>query len=308
MNKLVIGTRASKLALAQAESVKKSLTQLDSNLQIGLKEITTRGDRILDKPLAEIDGKGLFLKEIEKYLLEGSIDLAVHSLKDVPVDLPRGLKLAGYPAREDPRDVLVATGCTYLRDLPPGAVVGTGSLRRKAQLLQRRSDLKILPVRGNVNTRLDKLKKGEFQALILAAAGLRRLGLEDLISSYFSPLDFLPAAGQGALAVEIRQGDQRIEELIARLEDEDTAIQVRAERALLSDLGGGCHVPIGCHARIKTDKLELSAMVAAPDGSEYYRQRLQGPKEKYREIARELADKLLEAGAEELLGEDYNYE
>ena len=308
MNKLIIGTRASKLALAQAETVKKSLEDLDSSLQIEIKEITTKGDRILNKPLVDIEGKGLFLKEIEKYLLEGGIDLAVHSLKDVPVDLPRGLKLAGYPFREDPRDVLVAPDAASLRDLPPGAVVGTGSLRRKAQLLQRRSDLEILPVRGNVNTRLDKLSEGKFQALILAAAGLKRLGLEDCISCYFSPLDFLPATGQGALAVEIRQGDRQIEELIAELADEDTSIQVQAERALLSDLGGGCHVPIGCHGRIKADKLELSAMVGAPDGSEYYRKRLQGPKKKYREIARELADKLLEAGAEELLGEDKNYE
>jgi len=304
MNKLIIGTRASNLALAQADTVKKSLEEFDSNLQIEIRKITTKGDRILNKPLAEIEGKGLFLKEIEKYLLEGSIDLAVHSLKDVPVDLPRGLKLAGYPFREDPRDVLVAPNAANLRDLPPDAVVGTGSLRRKAQLLQRRSDLKIIPVRGNVNTRLEKLQQGEFQALILAAAGLKRLGLEDCISCYFSPLDFLPAAGQGALAVEIRQGDKEIEKLITELEDENISIQVRAERALLSDLGGGCHVPIGCHGRVQADRLELSAMVGAPDGSEYYRKRLQGPKVRYREIARELADKLLEAGAEELLGED----
>ncbi len=303
MNKIVIGTRASELALAQADRVKKTLQQ-KYDLTIEIKEIITQGDKILDKPLAEIEGKGVFLKEIEKALISGEIDLAVHSLKDVPTELPAGLKIACYLNREDPRDVLVAPGYRGLTDLPAGSTVATGSLRRQAQLKQRRPDLKVASIRGNVNTRLAKLEKEDFQGLILAAAGLKRLELTEVISCYLSPYDFLPAPGQGALAIEIREEDQDIFELLKRIEDPNTAIQVQAERKLLAALGGGCHVPIGCFARIKGEKISIIAMVGDPAGKSFCRQSKEGDKQNFVAVAEELAQELLAEGADRLLGKD----
>ncbi len=305
-NKLVIGTRSSQLAKLQAAEIKTRLQRLFSgeDIVVEIKLIETTGDRKLDQPLAQIDGKGIFLKEIEKALLQREIDMAVHSLKDVPTDMPSDLKLAALPAREDPRDVLVAENYNNLEELPRGAKIGTGSVRRRTQLLQRRPDLEVASVRGNVDTRLRKLREQDYDALVLAAAGLNRMNLSDNISYYFSPRKFLPAAGQGGLAVEIREDNKWLESQLKKLEDKNTVSCLKAERTLLAELGGGCHVPIGCYARTIEEKIELFGMVGDREGKKYIKEDITGNIDKGKEIAAELAGKLLELGAADLLEEE----
>lgn len=290
---LVIGSRGSQLALWQARWVQSRLQAagIESRIEI----IKTTGDKILDVPLAKVGSKGLFTKEIEEALLDGSVDLAVHSLKDMPTELPDGLTLAAIPEREDVRDAIIGS---TLDALPQGALVGTSSLRRTAQLRALRPDLKVESVRGNVDTRLRKLDEGQYQAIMLAAAGLRRLGWADRIAQYIDPAVMCPAVGQGALAIETRT--DRIE-VAASLEHRDTRVAVTAERALLGALGGGCQVPIGANATVDGDTVHLRGIVAAPDGSNVVRGNLSGHASDAASIGKTLAEQLMAQGAKELL-------
>jgi hydroxymethylbilane synthase len=297
---LAIGSRGSQLALWQANWVKRELEALGETCRIEI--IKTTGDRITDVPLAKVGTKGLFTKEIEEALLDGRIDLAVHSLKDLPTELPAGLIISAIPAREDPRDALV--GAT-LAQLPPGARVGTSSLRRVAQLRAVRPDLAIESVRGNVDTRLRKLGEGQYDALVMAAAGLRRLGWEARISECL-PVDVMcPAVGQGALAIETREAGDAAGSC-GRLDDTATRLSVEAERAVLATLGGGCQVPIGAYGSIAGDRLDLVAIVASPDGTRLIRKNAAGPAAERVRIGEELGRQLLEAGAREILDEVYS--
>ena len=305
-----IATRRSQLALAQSRWVKAQLEALDPSLTVELKEYVTRGDRIQNVPLAEVGGKGLFTKEIEDALLAGEADLAVHSLKDLPAILPDGLTLAAVPEREDPRDVVVLPRSFPISTLsegalgqvPHGAKVGSSSVRRGAQIRNLRPDLRLESVRGNVDTRLRKLDSGEYEAIILAAAGLKRLGLGDRISAPIPPDESTPAPGQGALGLEARADDPELLPLFQRLEHADTRRSVAAERALMERLGGGCSVPLGAYAWVEAGTLHLVGMVAAPDGSRLMRQSASGSPEQAEEIGAHVADMLLTAGARELLG------
>ncbi|MHC4294634.1 MAG: hydroxymethylbilane synthase, partial [Planctomycetota bacterium] len=267
---LVIATRGSTLAMWQANHVRDALLKLHPDLQVSLEVFRTKGDEVLHTPLRGVPGKGLFTKEIENALLEGAADLAVHSLKDLPIELTDGLIVAGMLPRADPADVLVAKDDRKLNELPEGAEVLTGSLRRSAQLLHRRGDLKVSPVRGNVETRLKRLEESDASAIVLAAAGLKRLGLLHHATERLDPAEFLPACGQGAIAVEIRCDDGEIRDLIELLDHPDTRLAVAAERAFLRGLGGGCQVPIGAYARTEENgsKLILTGMVANRAGSQ----------------------------------------
>jgi len=302
MENLTIGTRTSDLAVYQAEKVKDLLKEFDSDLEVEIYKIKTKGDKILDKPLSEIGGKGVFLKEIEKYLIEEEIDLAVHSLKDVPTSLPKGLELGAFMDEEDPRDCLVSLEYEDIEDLPSGGKVGTGSLRRKCQLLRERADLKVVPVRGNVDTRVEKLRTEDFDALILASSGLRRLGLGDKIATYLSPDRFLPAPGQGVLAVEIRDRDSQLRSLLKEAEDERLKGKMLAERMMLKTLGGDCHVPVGAHTEFVQGELNLTAMVGSPDGKDYIEVKSRSSLEDAEQLGEEIASSLLDAGAEKFLG------
>lgn len=278
--RIVIGTRGSPLALAQAELTRNALIADDPSLAedgaIAIRVIKTTGDRVQDRPLAEIGGKGLFTKEIEEALLDGSIDLAVHSMKDVPTVLPDGLVIACHLPREDPRDALIGADLVDLDDLPRGALVGTASLRRQAQLLARRPDLRVVSLRGNVGTRLLKLARGEVRATFLAMAGLRRLGIEDAPIRPLPPEQMLPAVAQGAVGLEIRADDAALRERLARLDDAPTTSRVLAERALLAVLDGSCRTPIAAHATLDGERLLLEGLVAQPDGSGLRRTRREG--------------------------------
>jgi hydroxymethylbilane synthase len=295
-----IGTRGSALALAQSGWVRDRLRRGHPDIEVGLCVIKTSGDRFIDTPIANIGGKGVFTKELEDALLGNEIDLAVHSMKDLPTELPSGLAIAAVPAREDPRDVLVGRGALKLNDLPAGAQVGTGSLRRRAQLLHYRGDLAIAPVRGNIDTRLRKLDEGEFAALIMAAAGLKRIGREDRIGEYLSDDVCVSAPAQGALAIEARE-DAKIFELLGFLHDVDAAAEVSAERALLARLGGGCQVPIGARARVSGDRLSMIAIVADPHGSTLYRGEIAGLSREARELGCCLSEQLMGQGADKIL-------
>ena len=292
---IVIGSRGSQLALWQARWVAARLAELGEETRIEI--IKTTGDQVTDVPLGQVGSKGLFTKEIEDALLDGSVDLAVHSLKDMPTELPAGLVLAAIPEREDVRDALIGR---RLNDLAHGARVGTGSLRRAAQLRSLRPDLEVLGIRGNVDTRLRKLDEGQYDAIMLAAAGLRRLGWDARISQYFDPSEICPAAGQGALAIETQESKRG---LAARLNDTDTNLAVRAERTLLGALGGGCQVPVGAHARLEGKLLQLRAIVASADGTQIVRALFVGEADAPEELGRRVADHLLEHGARELLSE-----
>ncbi|MEK6549499.1 MAG: hydroxymethylbilane synthase [Nitrospirota bacterium] len=305
VRELVIGTRGSKLALWQAEWVHARLRQLEPGLLVSLKQIKTTGDKILDTPLATIGGKGLFVKEIEDALLRGEIDLAVHSMKDVPTRLPDGLEILSIPEREDPRDVLISRDGVMLDRLAAGARIGTSSLRRQAQLLNVRPDLSIHMLRGNLDTRLRKLEAGEYDGIILAAAGLRRLGWADRVTEYLSPDVCLPAIGQGALALEGRADDAFVRELAGRLEHRPTRIAVTAERALLERLEGGCQVPIAAYATIEDAMLTMSALVAGVDGRRLVRDSIQGSASEAPRLGVRLAERLLERGGDEILREIY---
>lgn len=270
-------------------------------LQVELVTMVTRGDVILDTPLAKVGGKGLFVKELEVAMLEGRADLAVHSMKDVPVDFPEGLGLVTICEREDPRDAFVSNTYAKIDDLPSGAVVGTCSLRRQCQLKAARPDLVIKELRGNVGTRLSKLDAGEYDAIILAAAGLKRLGLESRIRNFIEPEQSLPAVGQGAVGIECRLDDQRVRELLTPLNHTDTADRVRCERAMNLTLQGGCQVPIGSYALLDGDEIWLRALVGEPDGSQIVRGEIRGPRSEAEQLGITLAEQLLEQGAKEIL-------
>ncbi|MGE0485138.1 MAG: hydroxymethylbilane synthase [Gammaproteobacteria bacterium] len=300
---LRIATRASALALWQSEHVAARLRAAHPGLDVALVPITTEGDRILDRPLAAIGGKGLFIKELEVAMAEGRADLAVHSMKDVPAELPVGFALVAILEREDPRDMLVSAVAGGLDGLPRGARVGTSSLRRQSQLLARRPDLVIDSLRGNVPTRLKRLRDGEFVAIVLAAAGLRRLELVDEACTPLAVSDMLPAVGQGAIGIECRAGDAAVAELCAVLDDAASACRVRAERAMNARLGGSCHVPVAGHAVLHGAELTLDGLVAGVDGRDLIRQTATGPAAEAERIGRELADALLAAGADRILAQ-----
>ena len=302
---LVLGTRGSKLAVHQSEWVQARIRELAPHVTVTLQRIQTSGDKILDVPLAKIGGKGLFVKEIEEALLSGEIDLAVHSMKDVPTELPPGLDLLCVPSREDPRDALISRGRVPFKDLPRGAKVGTSSLRRQAQLLQARSDLAIGMLRGNLDTRLKKLRDGQFDAIVLAAAGLRRLGWEQEITEYLPPEVSLPAIGQGALGIEGRRDDTFVRSVLSRLEHAPTRTTVMAERSLLHRLQGGCQVPIAAHATFAGSELVLEGLVASIDGKEVIRDRVTGSADDPHSMGVQLAERLLSRGGDRILQSIY---
>ncbi len=302
---LVVGTRGSRLAIWQAEWIRSRLREIAPQVEVTLKRIKTSGDKILDVPLAKIGGKGLFVKEIEESLLSREIDLAVHSMKDVPTALPVGLGILCVPPREDPRDVLISRDGRGLDALPDDACVGTSSLRRQAQLLHRRPNLCITMLRGNLDTRLRKVREGEFDAVVVAAAGLTRMGWLDQATEYLPPEISLPAIGQGALGLEGRVDDSFVRDLVQSLDHEPTRTAVTAERALLDRLQGGCQVPIGAHATIDGGTLVLDALVASVDGRKVIRDRVQGPASDAQELGRTLAEQLLARGGDAILREIY---
>lgn len=307
MRKISIGTRGSKLALWQAEWVSSEIRKLKPDLEISLTKIKTTGDKILDVPLAKVGGKGLFVKEIEEALLRKDIDIAVHSMKDVPTDLPSGLHLAAICKREDPRDALIAqrSDIKGIGDLPKGAVVGTSSLRRSCQLLNIRPDLRIVQLRGNLDTRLRKLEEGQFDVVILAVAGIKRLGFERMITGIL-PIDIsLPAVGQGAIGIECRRDDEFINNLISPLNDPETSVCVLAERAFLKKLEGGCQVPIAAYARIEGGSLVIDGLVGSLSGNRLIRGHIEGRKEEWEELGTKLAEDILSRGAKEILNEVY---
>jgi hydroxymethylbilane synthase len=293
------------LALKQSGNVKTALEALWPGLRVELEIIKTTGDKILDVPLAKVGGKGLFVKEIEDALLARTVDLAVHSMKDVPAVLPEGLEIGAIPKREDPRDVIVTRVGKGIADLPRGGRVGTSSLRRASQIRKLRPDLEILTLRGNIETRLRKLTEGMFDAIILAAAGLHRMGWQDRVTAYLDPAEFVPAIGQGAIGIEVRSDDEKIHEILAPLHDPETAVAVEAERSLLKTLEGGCQVPIGGHARLVDGTLRISGLVASLDGQEMFRVSRTGPPADARQLGREVGLELLDAGAKRILDEIY---
>ncbi|TKB33724.1 MAG: hydroxymethylbilane synthase [Nitrospira sp.] len=298
---VVLGTRGSKLAVHQSEWVQAQLHALAPHVTVTLRRIQTSGDRILDVPLAQIGGKGLFVKEIEEALLSGEIDLAVHSMKDVPTELPDGLEILCVPPREDPRDALISRDGKLFLDLPLGAKIGTSSLRRQSQLLHARPDLTIAMLRGNLDTRLKKLHEGQFDAIVLAAAGLRRLAWAHEITEYLAPQISLPAIGQGALGIEGRKDDAFIRSLLSGLDHVPSKIAVLAERALLHRLQGGCQVPIAAHATLTGTKVRLEGVVASVDGKELIRDSVDGTIEDPESIGVQLAERLLARGGERIL-------
>ncbi|GEM81569.1 hydroxymethylbilane synthase [Vibrio superstes] len=304
---LRIATRKSPLALWQAHYVKSRLEEIHPDLNVELVTMVTKGDIILDTPLAKVGGKGLFVKELEVAMLEKRADIAVHSMKDVPVDFPEGLGLAVICEREDPRDAFVSNTYQSVDELPQGAIVGTCSLRRQCQISASRPDLVIKELRGNVGTRLGKLDDGQYDAIILAAAGLKRLEMVERIQSYIEPESSLPAVGQGAVGIECRLDDERVRELIKPLNHTDTSDRVSAERAMNLALEGGCQVPIGSYCVITPDnQLYLRGLVGKPDGTEIIRAEIRGERSQAIAMGEELAQELLASGAKEILSEVYN--
>ncbi|SVB26998.1 uncharacterized protein METZ01_LOCUS179852 [marine metagenome] len=298
---IVIGSRGSQLALWQANWVKSELERLHDNVDIDIRIIATSGDNIQDVPLAKIGGKGLFVKEIEEALLANEIDLAVHSMKDVPMELPTELGISVITKRENPLDALISKNGEKLADLPQGATIGTSSLRRSSQLLKYRDDFKIHPLRGNVDTRLRKVEEGKYDAILLASAGLNRLGWANRITEEISHDILLPAMGQGALGIETRLDDTMIYDFISTLNHEQTHYAVSAERSLVGRLDGGCQVPIGAYARIEKGLITLKGLVASLDGEVIYKLENVGPVDDAINIGQELGSKLLKMGANEIL-------
>ncbi len=292
---LVVGTRGSKLAQWQADWVKDRLAA--AGYEVEIKVIKTTGDKLADVALTQAGTKGLFIKEIEEALLAGDVDLAVHSMKDLPNEQPHGLCVAAVPKRDDARDVLISRDGRRLGDLPSRARLGTSSLRRLSQLRCLRSDLEVVPLRGNIDTRLKKLDQGDYHAVVLAAAGVCRLGLQQRIAQCFAVEEMCPAVGQGALAVEIRKGDSRIERAVAPLDHSASHRAVRAERAMLRRLGGGCQVPIAAHAVVEDSRLRLLGVVASLDGLKIIRAAASGPSEDPEDVGAKLAQELLDQGA-----------
>lgn len=302
-NQIVIGTRGSKLALWQADYIEQRLREQYPELSVTQKRVTTKGDRILDVPLAKIGGKGLFTKELEEEMLSGAIDLAVHSLKDMPAKVPDGLVIAAVTKRLDPGDALVSNRFSSFEELPQGAKVGTSSLRRRAQLLCARPDLTMLDLRGNVNTRLRKLDEGEYDAIVLAVAGLKRLGFADRIRQVLPRDMVLPAVGQGALAIETRADDKETRDMLAFLRDDDTICCTEAERSFLARVEGGCQVPVGVYATAEGDGLNVEAVIASLDGQRFYRGNVKGTRKDAAKLGENLAEKLLDEGGAEILKE-----
>lgn len=301
--KLTIGTRQSALALWQAEHIAALLQEKYPECEIGLKRVLTKGDKILDVSLSKIGGKGLFTKEIEQDLLDGEVDLAVHSLKDMPTELPEGLILACITKREHEGDAFVSNNYRSLAEMPLGATVGTSSLRRKAQLLAARPDLQIVDLRGNVQTRLARLDEGKMQAIILAVAGLRRLGLGDRIQEILPHAICLPAVGQGALAIEARANDPEVLQMLEFLNDPDTQAVTKAERAYLRLLEGGCQVPIGVYAEVCEQQILLRAVIASLDGKRVLKDCIQGSIDEAEQLGIKLGEQMLAAGGREILAE-----
>ncbi|HEY3309416.1 MAG TPA: hydroxymethylbilane synthase [Desulfuromonadaceae bacterium] len=304
---LRIGTRASQLALWQANWVKSELEKKYPGMAVSLLKIKTIGDKILDVPLAQVGGKGLFVKEIEEAMLRGEIDIAVHSMKDVPTDFPEGLGLCCITEREDSRDALISRKIKFA-DLPQGARIGTSALRRQAQLLKVRPDLQMVIIRGNVETRIRKLEEEKLDAVILAAAGLKRLGFTDAVTEYLDTDFSIPAIGQGALGIECRLADPVITETIAFFNHPETSYSVRAERALLKRCEGGCQVPIAAHGTVNGNRLNLVGFIAAVDGQRSVRGEISGPVEDCEKLGAELADRLLGQGGRAILEEVYQRE
>lgn len=302
---LRIATRKSPLALWQANFVKDRLEALYPDLRVELVPMSTQGDKILDTPLAKVGGKGLFVKELETAMLEGRADIAVHSMKDVPVEFPEGLGLHTICEREDPRDAFVSNRFKQIDELPQGAVVGTSSLRRQCQLRAARPDLVIRDLRGNVNTRLAKLDAGEYDAIILAAAGLKRLEMAHRITAFIEPEQSLPANGQGAVGIECRLDDVELHALLAPLEHTETRIRVLTERAMNRALQGGCQVPIGAYALVQGDEIWLRGLVGSPDGTQVIRDEIRGPLADGEALGHTLAQRLLADGADAILAEVY---
>jgi hydroxymethylbilane synthase len=296
-----IGSRGSGLALWQAEFVKGLISRSFPELKIEISVIRTTGDRIADQPLNKIGGKQLFVKEIEEALLHDEIDVGVHSLKDLPTVLPEGLKIGAVAARHDPRDALVSKKGIGLYRFPKGARVGTGSIRRKAQLLHFRPDLEIIPIRGNIDTRLRKLRNQGFDALVLALAGLERMGFANVVTEAL-PFDIMvPAPGQGVIAAECREHDNEVNKVLVQITDEETQIAAFAERAFLDRLGGSCHVPVGCFAEVREESVSILGLIASPDGQQLIKERIEGPLHGHKYLGKELAERVLGRGGKEIL-------
>ncbi|MBI2619705.1 MAG: hydroxymethylbilane synthase [Ignavibacteriales bacterium] len=303
---LVIGTRGSDLALWQSTHIKTLLETHPAGLTVELKTIRTTGDKILDSPLSKIGDKGLFTKELEHALLDQAIDLAVHSLKDIPTQIPEGLAIGAVTQREDVRDVFVShpsKGHKHLSDLPSGAVLATGSLRRRCQLLQIRPDFKIVDIRGNLATRMKKLEESDWDGMLLARAGMLRLGWESRITEILPPETVLPAVGQGALGIEIRENDEALRSLLSFVHDQDTAAAVKGERALLRWLEGGCQVPIGTYGRMEAGAFFLDAMIGSLDGKRVVRGNISGPPDESEKLGVQLAQQLFSKGGKTILDE-----
>jgi hydroxymethylbilane synthase len=299
--KICIGTRGSKLALWQANFIKSEIESLFPDFHVDLNIIKTKGDRITDRPLAMVGGKGLFVKEIETALLNNNIDLAVHSMKDMPGSLPEGLVIGAIPKRENPFDVLIAKNNCLLADYKKDFIIGTSSLRRASQIKNIRPDVKIESIRGNLDTRLKKLKSGEYDAIVLAAAGLIRLGQASEITEYLDETVMLPAVGQGALCIETRQNDDIIAPIMKKLDHYNTRVCVTGERAFLKQVEGSCHIPVACFAKIEDNKIVLTALVASEDGKELIKEQIISSMDEVKNSGKILADNLLEKGGRKIL-------
>lgn len=299
---LRIGTRGSKLALWQANHISNLLSASNPELEIDIDVIKTTGDAVLDSPLSELGGKGVFVKEIEEALIDKTIDIAVHSMKDVPTVLPEGLTISAVAKRHDPRDAFISNAGLTLGQLPEGSKVGTGSLRRGSQILHYFPKLKIVSIRGNVDTRIRKLKEGkDYDAIVLAVAGLERMGLGEEITEIISQDIMLPAPGQGIVAIESRKDDEHTRNLLRKINHIETEIAATSERAFLYRLGGDCNVPVGCHARVNDNSIHLSGIISSPDGKVVVKEDTIGPIEGAKKLGRQLADKILQQGGDKIL-------
>jgi hydroxymethylbilane synthase len=300
MRKIIVGSRKSNLALTQTEWVIEQFKKTGAPYEFEVKKIVTKGDKILDVTLSKVGGKGLFVKEIEQAMFDKEIDMAVHSMKDMPSELPDGLIISSIPEREDHRDAYISNDHVLLKDLPSGAIVGTSSLRRAAQILVIRPDVEIKSIRGNIETRLRKLKEEDFDAIVLAAAGLSRMGWEqDIVTEFLDPEQYVPAVGQGALAIECREEDQELREMLAKINDEYTTKTVKAERTFLHLLEGGCQIPIAGYAYLEGEQVILTALVATPDGKKVLKEIVKGTDPVA--VGQEAADRMKKQGAQEIV-------
>ena len=300
-NDIIIGTRGSKLALWQANFVKNEIEKKIPGIPIQIKIIKTEGDKVLDSPLFKIGGKGIFVKEIEHALIENSIDIAVHSVKDLPTEIPSGLKLAAVLERADPRDVLISKGDVELTDLPKGCTLLTGSLRRRNQILLFRSDIKFQEIRGNIDTRFRKFYQSPYDGMILAKAGIERMGFENKISEVFSEDICLPAAGQGAIGIETRENDDSISEIAGTLNHENSMLSIKAERAFLTGLGGGCQIPIGSIAKVINDNIVIKGVLCDLDGRKIIRDKISGNLSDAEDLGKQLSERIINKGGKKII-------